>query len=589
MKADRGQRKSRLVVFMRKFNIRARILWVLILFTVAPTILVFSIAKLYATEATWTQLESYVVSSQDSIERSLGLFNNQIDIFSLRMLRDQNIYTSLKADTVSEEEKQRVLRASVEARLLNQELISGVVVLLKDGRRYECSLNNQPMPALSQADIDAVENMPLFFEAKDNATDLSYTVQTRRYVDFNTGNDIGFLCVYIDKRAMYDVYREMELDDSYSLIADRNRKIISSRHAEDIGSRIHLAPGEIETGTLEEQITQVAIGGRRMIYSCRLMKIANNKSNPNWYLVRYIPVDNLNQSLATLNRYIIAIIILICLVSTFLALYTSKYAIRRIERMKQNMERFGQGDMNVAFCEQNSQDELWFLERSFDEMKIQIENLITKNNAIKESQRESELQALQAQINPHFIYNTLDSIGWMARSKSQPEIVKMVGALASFFRISLHKGDKFITVAEEIEHVKSYIVIEEIRMPGRFKILFDVAEEVTGYQILKILLQPLVENAIKHGAAECGAVCQIRINAFAIEGELHLEVIDSGPGFDTRILDDPEKMKEKKGGYGIRNVNERIKLEYGDEFGVTYHSIPGRFTRAEIILPLREE
>ncbi|MEG2670033.1 MAG: sensor histidine kinase, partial [Oscillospiraceae bacterium] len=315
-------------------------------------------------------------------------------------------------------------------------------------------------------------------------------------------------------------------------------------------------------------------------------KIAKNTFAPEWYLVSYIPLTGLEKTLNLLNDYILAIIAVIILISLFLAVYVSKVAIARIEKMKKNMEYFGKGDVDVQFCERETQDELWFLERSFDEMKVQIKKLIEKNNITKEHQRESELQALQAQINPHFVYNTLDSIGWMAKSKNQPEIVKMVEALASFFRISLHKGDKFITVKEEIEHVRSYIAIEEIRIPNKFTVLFDIAENILEQKILKILLQPLIENAINHGAMEKEGTCGIRINAFEMDDVLHFEVIDDGVGFDVDILNDKERMKAKSGGYAIKNVNERIKLEYGEEFGVIYSSVPGKYTRAEITLPI---
>ena len=229
-------------------------------------------------------------------------------------------------------------------------------------------------------------------------------------------------------------------------------------------------------------------------------------------------------------------------------------------------------------------DEIAQLEASYNEMIERINNLIIKNQDDAEIKRKLELDSLQQQINPHFLYNTLDAIAWMAKLKKEPEIESLVLSLAKFFRISLHKGDKFITVEEEIELVKHFVDIELIRFPDKFTIVYNVDEEVKNYQTLKIIIQPIVENAIKHGISSLEDMGHISINAYLDEGDVVYEIIDDGIGFNppADLFTKKDPYQQTKSGFGLYNVNERIKLEYGHDYGVSVESKPQEGTKITI-------
>ena len=229
-------------------------------------------------------------------------------------------------------------------------------------------------------------------------------------------------------------------------------------------------------------------------------------------------------------------------------------------------------------------DELQQLERNYDEMMKRIFDLMEKSREDMQLQRKLELESLQMQINPHFLYNTLDAISWMARIKKQTEIDKLVMNLAKFFRLFLHNGDRFVTVADEVEMVLSYLEINHVRYPGRVTAHTEIAEDTADIQILKLILQPIIENCLKYAFTERNG--NIYVRAFVEGDDLILEVEDDGAGFDVPddILTRPSN---REGGYGLKNVNERIRLQYGEGYGLTITSTVGKGTLVRARLKAR--
>ena len=189
------------------------------------------------------------------------------------------------------------------------------------------------------------------------------------------------------------------------------------------------------------------------------------------------------------------------------------------------------------------------------------------------------------QINPHFLYNTLDAVSWMAKLKDEPEIEKLAVNLAKFFRLSLHRGDKFITVGEELELTAHYLEIDKIRFPDKVKVTFETDESLVNYKVLKLILQPLVENSLKYAFVEKKGNLFIRTRLE--DGDIVFEVEDDGAGFDVAEVGEKRKKKSDLGGFGLKNVDDRIKLEYGEGYGLEVHSRPGEGTRAIIRIQRR--
>ena len=234
--------------------------------------------------------------------------------------------------------------------------------------------------------------------------------------------------------------------------------------------------------------------------------------------------------------------------------------------------------------------EIKHLGKSIGDMAAQIRLLMNDIVTEHEAKRKQEFDTLQSQINPHFLYNTLDIIVWMIENEQKAEAVKVVTALARFFRISLSKGKSIITVRDELEHVRNYLMIQHMRFKNKFSYTIEAEDEVTELASLKLMLQPLVENAIYHGMEFMDGDGEIVLRAWKEGDELYFEVRDNGLGMTKEQVENlfssaSHAVSTKGSGIGVKNVNERIKLYFGEEYGLTIESEPDEGTAIRIHLP----
>jgi two-component system sensor histidine kinase YesM len=250
-----------------------------------------------------------------------------------------------------------------------------------------------------------------------------------------------------------------------------------------------------------------------------------------------------------------------------------------------------------ALMTSDNVDEITELGMSFNIMIGKIKELLDSKIKEQENLKKAELRALQAQINPHFLYNTLDTIIWMAESKKTDQVVQIVTALSSFFRISLSKGRDWITIGEEVERIRSYLTIQKMRYHDILDFKIEVDQDVAKNTILKLILQPLVENALYHGIKNKrqGGTISVRARRKNAD-EILLEVEDDGIGFTSQKLaqlraelaDDSGEIKLESG-YGIGNVNNRIRLYYGKQYGLSVESEYSTGTCVKLVIPAKME
>jgi two-component system sensor histidine kinase YesM len=250
-----------------------------------------------------------------------------------------------------------------------------------------------------------------------------------------------------------------------------------------------------------------------------------------------------------------------------------------------------------ALMTSDNVDEITELGMSFNIMIGKIKELLDSKIKEQENLKKAELRALQAQINPHFLYNTLDTIIWMAESKKTDQVVKIVSALSNFFRISLSKGMDWITIGEEVERIKSYLTIQKMRYRDILDFKIEVDRNVAENTILKLILQPLVENALYHGIKNkrMGGTINVRARRMG-DDEVLLEVEDDGIGFTPEKLaqlraelDDDSGDIKMESGFGIGNVNNRIRLYYGEPYGVSIQSEYNTGTCVTLVIPAKTE
>ncbi len=251
----------------------------------------------------------------------------------------------------------------------------------------------------------------------------------------------------------------------------------------------------------------------------------------------------------------------------------------------------GRGDFAVR-AQEGGDDELAVLNASFNQMVEHLGNLVEDIRVEQLNLRAMELKLMQAQINPHFLYNTLDAIIWLAEAGEKDQVVKMVSTLSDFFRTTLSKGRDYITVQEEEAHIRSYLEIQQFRYRDILEYEIHISEEMYQYQILKLTLQPLVENALYHGIKNKRGLGHIIVTGELADEKLLFRVHDDGMGMKPERLEAVREIihnktpeKDSQSGFGLSNVEERIWLNYGPEYGLQINSEYGEWTEVRVAIP----
>jgi two-component system, sensor histidine kinase YesM len=313
-----------------------------------------------------------------------------------------------------------------------------------------------------------------------------------------------------------------------------------------------------------------------------------------WKVVGVFSLDETTEVVSRVQFYTILVAVITLLLAFIASWFFTSSIINPVNKLKSLMENVEEGKFNLPFNSKYN-DEIGQLGRSYNRMIQEISRLIQLVYQEQKNKREAELKILQAQIKPHFLYNTLDTIQWMAYEYNAHRIVEMVNALTTLFRIGLNRGNEYISVKEELSHVESYLIIQMTRYESKLEYEIQAVDEILQYKMIKLLLQPLVENAIYHGIKNKRGKGKIVINVSEEAGSLFLSVMDTGSGIPNEkvneineILHTVNSIEHKKSGYGLFNVNDRIKLVYGPEYGLLIESLYGEWTKVIIHLPLKK-
>lgn len=303
---------------------------------------------------------------------------------------------------------------------------------------------------------------------------------------------------------------------------------------------------------------------------------------------------NLQKQQERTVRFSLALFLGVLIVVSILSMVFARSISRPIAKLCDSAKLVGKGDFETR-VENRSGDEIATLTDSFNSMIGQIGELVENIKTEQRNLRNTELKLLQAQINPHFLYNTLDTIIWQAEAGRTQDVVNVVTSLSDFFRSSLSGGRDFITVKEEVSHIRSYLEIQRFRYRDILEYEIKVPQELYTYSVLKLTLQPLVENALYHGIKNKRGLGKITISAYAEGEDLLFEVTDNGIGMETGQLGHlVEKIREKRndvlegGGFGLVNVQERLRLNYGEGYGLTFCSVYGQGTTVTVRIKAQE-
>lgn len=321
--------------------------------------------------------------------------------------------------------------------------------------------------------------------------------------------------------------------------------------------------------------------------------VYNTSVRTGWKIIGKVPLADLMKDAYEIRNLTAMVCVLCIIMAVVFNYFISDRLTLPLRNMKEKMKLAESGDLTVRVENKNS-DEIADLGLRFNRMIEKIKILMENSVREQENLKKAELKIMQAQINPHFLYNTLDTIMWMATSRLNEQVVELVDALSSFFRLSLSKGNEWISVRDEVEHVKNYLIIQKMRYMDILDYEIDVDEKILDYKVMKLLLQPLVENALYHGIKNkrLGGLIKISGRMLPGDNDIQFDIFDNGAGISESSLKEitgelenqSTDIKRKDRGFGLYNVNQRIKLYYGIKYGLSIKSELSEWTDVTMVI-----
>lgn len=409
----------------------------------------------------------------------------------------------------------------------------------------------------------------------------------RAIINKATGEVNGVLLIDINEKVIKDIISAELGESGYVLILDEDNNVIISTI--DMKGKLigieNIQNSEGKTFTIDLQVKN---GGKASTQSV----IATYQEMPvtGWKVMGIIPVKQLNQwgnILLLLTGFLTIVIVGL---AVYTAIRTSNRVTKPITNLRLAMGQVEKGDMEVNITTDSHYEEVNELAGSFNVMVAKVKGLMKHIYEDQRKLRKAELKVLQSQINPHFLYNTLDSILWLNRAGKQQEVEILVESLTTFFRVGISRGKDIITIEEEVKHLESYLRIQHIRYGDRFQYSIQVEEEVLGCLVPKLILQPLAENSIYHGVKLKKTNCRIDTRIVKKEDRIIMVMEDSGAGMSQEKVSLLNRALEgeKIPGlelYGVRNINERLQILLKEDVSMVYESTEGEGTRVTISIP----
>ena len=566
-----------------KYKLFILVSWIMIsffLFTIFGLQYAFHIYD----EQIYSKSSQVLSTSSNIIENEL----QKMEDVSYNILTDPQIQQYLAAtnDQRTAYEKYRI-RSNMVDKLLsyvnNEKYIQSVILVDTSGEEYAAGPKpfklppNQKKTIMREAIIADGKNIWMNPQGKD------FTIVTareiRQYKNL-TFEPLGTLVINMDLDKLVNSLFEGSRKIDGEFLITNQKEIIYPKESLSPLKKIALSINEKAGYQIKE------IGGKNYF----LVHI--NSHYFDWSYVNAIPFNQIFKNIGMIKTILIVIFIFMFFIVTIIGIRFVKNITIPLENLVEGMQYVQNGDFKEAqkgFLKSSflSNDEVGKLHKNFQSMTQQIDELVNENLSKQITIKETEFKALQAQINPHFLYNTLESINWLAKMNDQDQISKMVESLGFLLRNSISLKKRLIPMEDELNIVKNYIVIQTYRFEERLDFDMQVDTDLYDVYIPKLTLQPLVENAIHYALENMVDVCKIRIYSLVNKNSFQLIVEDNGPGMEPAFLEKLRKgeVKTRGQGIGLSNINERIKLSFGENFGVEIESEPNQGTKIIIVLP----
>lgn len=533
--------------------------------------------------------------TEDYNKRIVDQVNYSLDSYIRNLMQVSNsmYYSVIKNTDLAEESLDEKMNLLYEA---NREHIVSIAVFKENGQLVTATpLSKLKKTAEPQNEdwfqnaIGQIENLHFSTPHVQKLFDdvdykYKWVVSLSRAVELTTGGEIesGVLLVDMNFSGIEQICKNVNLGQTgYIYLIGRDGEIIYHPRQQLIYSNL-LSENNAQFSDVEDGNYVDILDGQKRLTTVKTLGYTG------WKIIGVTPINETFADSSQITIFILFVLFLAIILLVFANTFISAKIADPIKALENSVKELEKGAENVNIAIGGSY-EIQHLGKTIKSMVEQMHKLMGDIVFEQELKRQTELDALQAQINPHFLYNTLDSIVWMVENERYQEAITMVTSLAGFFRISLSKGKNIITVRDELKHAENYITIQHMRFKDKFTFKINADEEVMDFVTIKLVIQPLIENAVYHGMEFMDGDGEIIVNAYKKDNELYIDVIDNGMGIPPEIaeqlLTKGSRAKGKGSGVGLKNVQERIQIYFGKEYGLSIISEPDEGTLIRIHLP----
>lgn len=534
------------------------------------------------TKALQNQEISYNLQASDKIKAQFDFTIDLIKRTSLTLTHILQDPTSKEADNI---------HSLLENILEIQPFINAISIIDTNGLIHATTLQNTP-PSIdpfytnyfsSSTLIDANSELWTSIHSVEYSPHSPTRVISYIKPVFNaaTRQLIGYITMDIDYHFMHNLFM-------VSSIQVNEKVMIVNSSGEILFNFPHFTSFEPILKRYPEIITSNKLQMKGKVFGKDSIIVSERIQLADWKIVRMIQLDTITKSTHQITTFLKTMIILCGLLSLLYSIWLSHTLTKPILELHNACKRVEKGDFNFR-VQTITNDEIGHLTRTFNTMLDQLHNFFQKEIENEKRKSEIQFQVLQAQINPHFLYNTLDSIKWLAIMQNVGNIATMSTSLINLLKYNLTDSNAITTLNEEFESVTNYVNIQKFRYSDTFGFSYDLAADTLDCKVIRFILQPLVENCILHGFDELCENYTIHITSLIKDECLHIKVIDNGSGMDletTELLNQVDTKTKRFNHIGIKNIRERITLHFGPQYGLFYTSEIGVGTTAEIILPV---
>ena len=515
-------------------------------------------------------LQSYLQQSVSSMDRTLDGYNNLSDYIAF----DRTLAEVFSMEYGTPYEQYEQLTQKVDPILRTASYFHGgmqQITIYTDNGMVKHDTTVAPVSEIEETDWyqKTLEHPGLNWFANYQEETL---FSARKLAFSGAREGVNILYMDVDYQKLFTPYAETLISECGLYITDQDGKLVFEE------SRFSGKNQNYDL-TYSEFLEQRDRGSTDYIILCE------QSNTTGWTVWLYQPVGLAGEAMRPIG-VMAGVTILICIFAAVLAYFiTSGMVSSRIERLTHFMQEVQEGSMDMQM-ESDDRDEIGMLYRGFGSMMKRIRTLINEVYLSKITQKEAELKALQAQINPHFLYNTLSLINWKALAAGEEDISRMTLALSTFYRTALNRGRNVLQVETELSNTRAYLEIQSMLHDGDFDYEIEAQTEILQCESLNLILQPLVENAIHHGIEEkTDGRGKITVRGWKEDNCVWFMVEDNGVGMEQEVADKILTMESK--GYGVRNVDERIRLCYGEKYAMNVESVVGKGTKMTIHFPAR--